>query len=264
MQSTTATLPPLPARRCTEVKKGPIRARGFVAAIALGLLLSGVAVAQTTPPYQSQIQGVPGIQMPSPQPQPTISGTPLPYPAYGTPAPDVEALKPKTGVPQSISLNDAIRIAVALSPTFALQNAQWAAIHARYTSSVQALYPGLSANAQMGKSYSNGNSTSTFNTSSPISTPTPLAPLVSATNGVGSYSASTIATESANITITQLIYDGGRTIANIRSALDDDSAFPSGRLRAVLNLRFDGLRRRILYRLRPQILHAAIGRHGFG
>src|SRR5580700_8713772 len=145
------------------MSQGRLRARTLVTAFVLGTLVTGVAFAQTLPsppPSSGTIQGVPGIIMPSPLPEPTISGTPIPYPAYGTPAPDVEALKPKKGVPQSISLPDAIKIGVALSPTFALQNAQWAAIHARYTSSVQAYYPGVSANATIGNAYSNGTTSS--------------------------------------------------------------------------------------------------------
>jgi len=221
---------------------GRLRARAFAAALTLGLLVSGAAVAQnlpSPPPDQGSIPGVPGIKMPSPLPQPTISGTPIPYPAYGTPAPDVAQLQPKKGVPESISLADAIRIAVALSPVFALQNAQWAAIHSRYTSSLQALYPSLSGNATMGKSYSNGNATQSFSTSGPITSPTPLTPLVSATTGVGKYSQSTIATESANITVTQLIYDGGRTIANIRSAREADIAGRATLLRNLQTLAYN-------------------------
>lgn len=217
----------------------------LIAALALGLLASGVAMAQTSPTpnpspaSEGQIPGVPGIQMPSPLPEPTISGTPLPYPAYGTPAPDVEQLTPKKGVPQSISLEDAIRISVALSPTFALENAQWAAIHAKYTSSVQALYPGLSGNAQMGKSYSNGSSSSI----SSLTSPSPAA-LPAATSGptkapFGIYSQSTFAQESATITITQLIYDGGRTIAAIRSAKEADIAGRATLLRQLQTLAFN-------------------------
>lgn len=177
--------------------------------------------------------------MPSPLPEPTISGTPLPYPAYGTPAPDVEQLKPKKGVPQTIALADAVRIAVALSPAFASENAQWAAIHARYTSSVQAYYPGLSANAQMGNSYSNGTTSSTSGgaraTSSPAVVPnaafglaTPAPP-----------SRATLTNEAATITITQLIFDGGRTIANIRSAKAADIAGRATLLRQLQTLAFN-------------------------
>ena len=206
----------------------------------LGTLVTGVALAQNTQD-QGQIPGVPGIIMPSPLPQPTISGTPLPYPAYGTPAPDVAQLRTKKGVPQSISLVDSIRIAVALSPTFALQNAEWAAIHARYTSSVQAYYPGLSANAQMGNSYSNGTTSSTGGgarpTSSPAVLPSPLAAFGLATPSA--YSRATVTNESVSITVTQLIFDGGRTIANIRSAKYADIAGRATLLRQLQTLALD-------------------------
>ncbi|MGA8576653.1 MAG: TolC family protein [Candidatus Cybelea sp.] len=223
------------------MSRGHLRARTLVTALVLGTLVTGVAFAQTLPsppPSSGQIQGVPGIIMPSPLPEPTISGTPIPYPAYGTPAPDVEALKPKKGVPQTISLADAIRIGVALSPTFALQNAQWAAIHARYTSSVQAYYPGLSANAQAGNQYSNGTTSSTSigrATSSPG--PNPAAAFGLATPAA--YSQSTVTNESATISVTQLIYDGGRTIANIRSAKEADIAGRATLLRQLQTLAFN-------------------------
>lgn len=218
------------------MRLGQFRARGLVAALALAGLVTGVAPAQTPPePKSGEIPGMPGIIMPSPLPEPTISGTPIPYPAYGSPAPDVEQLTPKKGVPQTISLADAIRISVALSPTFALQNAQWAAIHAKYTSSVQAYYPGVSGNAQAGKQYSNGttNSGSGGGSSSPspaaiggLATPAPP-------------SRATITNESVGITITQLIFDGGRTIANIRSAKNADIAGRATLLRQLQTLAFN-------------------------
>lgn len=223
------------------MNRGRLRARALVTALVLGTLVTGVALAQTVPtppPGSGEIQGVPGIIMPSPLPQPTISGTPIPYPAYGTPAPDVEQLKPKKGVPQSISVADSIRIAVALSPVFALQNAQWAAIHARYTSSVQAYYPGVSAQAQAGNEYTNGTSsggTSFGRTSSPG--PSPAAAFGLATPAA--YSQSTVTNESATISVTQLIFDGGRTIANIRSAKEADIAGRATLLRQLQTLAFN-------------------------
>jgi outer membrane protein len=193
-------------------------ARALVAALAFGGLVTGIGLAQGAPP-QSEI---PGVQMPSPQPEPTISGTPLPYPAYGTPAPDVEQLTPKKGVPQSISLADAVRIGVALSPVFENNNAQWAAIHAKYTSELQALYPAVTGNAQAAKSYTNGSSGAI---SSPSPPPGGLVPLSKPTKApFGVYSESTVSSESATISVTQLIYDGGRTIAAIRSAKEADIA----------------------------------------
>jgi outer membrane protein len=200
------------------MKREKFLARELIAALVLGSLVTGVALAQNVPD-QTQIEGIPGVQMPSPLPQPTISGTPMPYPAYGTPAPDVARLAPKKGVPQSISLPDAIRIAVALSPTFALQNAQWAAIHAKYTSSYQAYYPGISANAQIGNAYSNG-TTSSGGGGAPTSRPSPAA--IGGLATPAPPSRASITNEAASITITQLIYDGGRTIAAIRAAKQAD------------------------------------------
>jgi outer membrane protein len=219
--------------------RGPLRARVLVAALALVTLVTGVALAQTPtpPPSQDQNPSIPGIQMPSPQPQPTISGTPLPYPAYGTPAPDVEALTPKKGVPQSISLADAIRIGVALSPAFALENAEWAAIHAKYTSSVQALYPGLSGNAQIGNAYSNG--TTSTSAAGPSTSPSLAPAAISGLATPAPPSRASITDESAAITITQLIYDGGRTIASIRSAKEADIAGRATLLRQLQTLAFN-------------------------
>jgi outer membrane protein len=225
------------------MSRGPFRARALVAALALGLLATGGAMAQNypSPPPGSagNIPGVPGIQMPSPLPEPTISGTPLPYPAYGTPAPDVEQLKPKKGVPRSISLADAIRIAVALSPTFALQNAEWAAIHARYTSSVQAYYPGVSGHAQMGNQYSNGTTSSGGFAGGPTSSPSPGPNAFGGLATPAPPSRATITNESVGISITQLIYDGGRTIANIRSAKFADIAGRATLLRQLQTLAFN-------------------------
>ncbi len=203
------------------MKKGQLPARAFVLAVALGILVTSSAFAQNAPgSTQVQIPGVAPIQMPSPQPQPTISGTPLPYPAFGTPAPDVAKLRPKKGVPESISLEDAIKIAVALSPTFASDNAAWYAIHAKYTSEIQAYYPGVSGTASIGKTYTNGSSSVTSSSSS-ISSPSGVQPQATAMPTrapFGVYSQGTFSQESVGLMLTQLVYDGGRTIAAIRSA----------------------------------------------
>jgi len=176
------------------------------AALCAALVLPVAGVAQGTPGSQ--------IILPTPQPMPTPGTTPLPYPAYGTPAPDVANLHPKKGVPTSISVEQATKIAVALSPVFASQNAQWAAIHAKYTSEKQALYPAVSANGTLGKGYQNGNVTLNNNVTIPSATPI----------GAGISGNGTTSTETASITVQQLIFDGGRTIAAIHSAKSADYA----------------------------------------
>jgi outer membrane protein TolC len=200
----------------------------LVTALGLGSLVTGVALAQNVP-NSGQIEGVPGVVMPSPLPEPTISGSPIPYPAYGTPAPDVERLTPKKGVPQVITLTDAVRISVALSPAFANENAQWVAIHAKYTSEKQALFPGVSGTATMGRQYSRG-TTSSGSAAQPTTIPSigpSTGPNPDAVFGLASpapVSRATVTNEAASITITQLIFDGGRTIAAIRSAKEADIA----------------------------------------
>ena len=187
-----------------------------IAALSLAVAAPRAGYAQYVPPPQS-------FTMPTPQPRPTISGTPLPYPAYGTPAPDVAAQTPKKGVPPIVNLAQAVKIAVALSPVFAADNAQWAAIHAKYTSEKQALYPALSGTATMGKQY----------TDSSIGLGGNVLPSASPqTVQIGT----TDASENVQIVIQQLIYDGGRTIAAIHSAKSADFSGRSTLLRQLQTL----------------------------
>ena len=206
------------------------------AALALGGLVTGVALAQNAPPTTIQEPGLPPIEMPSPLPQPTISGTPIPYPAYGAPAPDVAKLNPKKGVPHSISLTDAIKIGVALSPTFAGQNAAWYAIHAKYGAAIQALYPGISANASIGNQYSQGTTSTSSGAAPPSSSPGPSPAAFMGLATPAPLTRSTLTNESASIMITQLIFDGGRTIASIRSAKEADIAGRATLLRQLQTL----------------------------
>ena len=190
--------------------------RALGAAAAIGAFAPAAGFAQSVPRGQQVI-------MPTPQPMPTPGGTPLPYPAYGTPAPDVAQLAPKKGVPAVVSLAQAVKIAVALSPAFAAQNAQWAAIHAKYTSEKQALFPALSGTGTIGNQYSNS-----------ILSGSRVHALPSATPGSGTLGGnSTISSESIGITVQQLVYDGGRTIAAIHEAKSADYA---GRATLLRNL----------------------------
>jgi outer membrane protein TolC len=210
--------------------KKPNATRAISAAVLLAAGVPAFGFAQT-PPKDSVI-------LPTPAPLPSTGGTPIPYPAYGTPAPDVAHLTQKAGIPTSISLQQSIKIAVALSPVFASANAQWAIIHARYTSSKQALLPGLSGTAQIGNEYStqgfgvNGPGGGVLPTTSPIPTIQP--------SGIGNGGSSGRTTsESATLNLQQLIFDGGRTIANIRSAKFADYAGRATLLRNLQTLAFN-------------------------
>jgi len=178
--------------------------RTRISATAAAVLAALLAV-----PPVARAQNQTPVQMPSPIPTPSPNASPLQYPAYGTPAPDVEQLTPRPGVPVVVNLEQAEKIAVALSPLFQNQNAQWAIIHAKYTSEKQALFPSLSAAGALSKTWSTEGGA--------LETP---APGPGGTPGVTVHSNYT--SDSAQLTLQQLIFDGGRTIAAIRSANESD------------------------------------------
>ncbi len=161
------------------------------------------------------------IPVPTPAPTPSISSSPLPYPAYGTPAPDVQLLVPHPGVPTHVSLEHAIDIAVAVSPTFVGQRAVYSALRARYSAEEQALFPAISANGLWQKSYSNATSCLR------------VVPFTCTTG------AQITTIESAGYTISQLIFDGGRVIAAIKSARQSELAGRGTLLRELDTLAYD-------------------------
>lgn len=184
-------------------------------------LVVALALVTTAPLAARAQQPVQPISAPSPLPMPTGSGTPIPYPAYGTPAPDVAAQRERAGIPPSISLVSAIDIAVAQSPAFASQRAQYRAIAARYSAEQGALFPNVSGTGSITRSY--GSSSNAGNG-----------------NGNGNNNGSSVVTtEGARVSLTQLIYDGGRVIAGIRTAKEADIAGRDALVRQLQTLAFD-------------------------
>ncbi|HEY9085758.1 MAG TPA: TolC family protein [Candidatus Tyrphobacter sp.] len=163
-------------------------------------LLCAIAVL----PLSTRAQLYP-IAVPTPAPTALPAQSPLPYPAYGTPAPDVQLLVPHNGIPPHVSLAQAVDIAVAVSPAFASQRAVYSELRARYTAEQQALFPAISASGSWEKSY--GGSTYC---------PSGLSSCIR-TNSITT-------NESAGYTVSQLIFDGGRVIAAIKTAKEDELA----------------------------------------
>ncbi len=193
-------------------------AQSLAASLAVACLVPSGVFAQANPPKN--------VTAPTPGPMPTTSGTPIPYPAYGIGAPDVAQQVQKPGVPTSITLAQAIDIAVAQSPAFASERAQYRAIYAKYGAELGALYPNVSANASAQKQYGTGTSGRTG-----AVLPSPIA------SGAGSQGPFT--TLSGTITLTQLIYDGGRVIAGIRTAKESDIAGRQTLVRQLQSLAFN-------------------------
>lgn len=161
------------------------------------------------------------IPVPTPEPTTIPSSSPLPYPAYGTPAPDVQLLVPHPGVPPHVSLAQAIDIAVAVSPQFAEQRAVYSELRARYGAEKQAIFPAISADGTWEKDYGN------------VSRCAGL----SVTNCISSTQITT--SESWGYTVSQLVFDGGRVIAAIKSAKESELAGRGTLLRELDTLAYD-------------------------
>ncbi|MDE2481592.1 MAG: TolC family protein [bacterium] len=197
-----------------------ILARSLVAALALLPLVPESAHAG-----QTNAQPLPLM---TPAPMPTASGTPMPYPAYGSPAPDITQQQPHAGVPATVTLAQAIDIAVAQSPAFASQRAQYRAIAAKYGAEKGALFPNISGSASITREYGSSGTTTGSSSSSGSGSSS------SGTNAKGYFT-----TETARATLTQLIFDGGRVIAGIHSSKEADIAGRDTLVRQLQTLAFD-------------------------
>jgi outer membrane protein len=177
--------------------------------------------------------GAPGVAAatpaPPPVPTPTAGMTPLPYPAYGTPAPDVAALVPVTGMPTTVTLDQAVAIAVIQSPEFTIERAQYDAIRAKYSSELQALFPNVSASGGVTRSFGGGQNAGGGGGANP--TPTP-----SSNTNLGN---APTTDERATINLSQLIFDGGRVIAAIKSSKEQSIAGHDTLLRDLQTLQFN-------------------------
>ncbi|MHB8147146.1 MAG: TolC family protein [Vulcanimicrobiaceae bacterium] len=169
-----------------------------IAPLAFGLAL-GLA------PWRVAAQSASPIEAPTPVPTPVVATTPLPYPAYGRPAPDIAHQQPAANVPASISIAQAVAIAVMGSPTFAAERAQYRAIAAKYSSEKEAILPSISGSASVSRSFGGTRVTQTGSGSS--------------TTPGGNFT-----TIGGQLQLQQLIFDGGRVIAAIRTAKESDIA----------------------------------------
>jgi len=152
--------------------------------------------------------------IPTPIPVPTIapSAIPtlppasaslqLPYPAVGTPAPGVTASAVNPTVPQTITLRQAILIGVAKSPTLASARGDLQLARASVDLSRVPILPNIAGTATTEQiHYGAGGARSTSNGS----------------GGVG-FANSDVVSNSLSASLSQLLFDGGRTFAAIKSA----------------------------------------------
>jgi outer membrane protein len=140
---------------------------------------------------------------------PASASLQLPYPAVGTPAPGVTANAVNPNVPQTITLRQAILIGVAKSPTLASARGDLQLAKAGVDLARVPILPNLSGTATTAHSHTNAGGASGTNNGS---------------GGVG-FATTDVTSNSLSANLTQLIFDGGRTFAEIKSASASQVSF---------------------------------------
>ena len=153
----------------------------------------------------------------------------LPYPAYGTPAPG-QSPKAQAGVPSAITLDQAVAIAIAQSPSLASARADEALAAAPLSLAQSALFPSVSGSLSTTRSYRQGGGGSS---SAASSTGSP-----SGTSGAAGVGFGWVTSNGLSTNLRQLIYDGGKVRAQIAQARQTDVAAIDTYRRAVQAVSF--------------------------
>ena len=171
--------------------------------------------------------------VPTPVPVPTIapsaiptlppasSSLSLPYPAVGTPAPGVTASAANPAVPQVITLRAAILIAVAKSPVLASARGDLQLAKAGVDLARVPILPNLSGTAATQRSVV-GISGSGGGGGGGGTNPAPRSRTIEAS---GSFATGVITQNALSADLRQLIFDGGKTFAQIKAASASQVSF---------------------------------------
>jgi len=135
------------------------------------------------------------VVLATPTPIPAATPQIMPYPAYGTPAPGVAVQHAQSGVPASISLAQAIAIAAGRSPLLAIARSDYRLTQLSVNLARTGYYPNIFGS--ISTSHSQGGRAAT---------------------GAGNSGSFGITSNGANVSLRQLILDGGKVIGEIRQA----------------------------------------------
>ena len=186
----------------------------FAIAIALVLLVAAPRIAAG-----AQIVAAPApTPTPTPLPAQSVPAV-LPYPAYGTPAPGVATTHTAPGVPQQITLAQAIDIAFAKSPAMATARANVELAQANVRLARAPELPNLGATATTNRS--NGASTVTTN------------------GGITRNTGGSFTSNSLTANLRQLIFDGGRVANQVRAATENEIGSVDSLKRALQTIAFN-------------------------
>ncbi|MGH7662213.1 MAG: TolC family protein [Vulcanimicrobiaceae bacterium] len=186
-------------------------------ALAAAMLLPLAASRATAQPAPSPSISPSALGVPTPVAVPTIapsaiptlppasSSLTLPYPAVGTPAPGVTASAVNPAVPQTVTLKQAILIAVAKSPLLASARGDLQLARASVNLAQAGTLPNVSANASTSHSHAQPGSRGNNNNGN-------------GNNGGTFISSTQFTSNNLSANLSQLLFDGGRVFAQIRSA----------------------------------------------
>jgi outer membrane protein len=190
------------------------------------------SAAPQTGPTVIGIPGTPGPNsgrilnpgQPTPYPLNTLaplgSGTPLPFPAYGTPVPGVGQGVTAPDVPPTVNLQQAIAIGFARSPLLAVARGDVAVQAAAVRLERAGLLPSLSASASLDYVHDQDGAITT--TGGTTGTTTGVGTTVGG-NGIseGPYNSKDA---SFGLSLSQLIYDGGKIAASVKAAKSTEAS----------------------------------------
>jgi len=171
------------------------------------------AAAATAAPRPAANRRAPASQ-PTPIPVHTLAplgGASLPYPAYGTPVPGVDAGSPAPDVPATIGLQQAILIGFARNPTLASARADIGVQAAAVRLQRAGLLPSFSGSAGLTQTHQQVGGTT--------------AGLATGTAGGATRSFDNVTSASFGLDLRQLIYDGGKVAASVNAARRSETAF---------------------------------------
>lgn len=182
---------------------------------------------------QKNIAPVPLAPQPTPFPintlAPLTGETTLPYPAYGTPVPGVNAGTRAADLPATISLQGAIAVGFARSPLLASARADVGVASAAARLAGAGLLPSVAGSASLDQSrIQGGGSSGSFSTGATTGngTGTGGTPIgTSPSNAVRASGSTNVTSGNLGVSLRQLIFDGGRIAASVRASRRNETAF---------------------------------------
>jgi outer membrane protein TolC len=165
---------------------------------------------------------------PTPYPLNTLaplgSGTPLPFPAYGTPVPGVNAGTPPSDAPATISLQQAIAIGFARNPLLAIARGDVDVQAAAVRLDQAGLLPSFSGSSAVTYSHDQLGTVTTGGTTAATAATFGVTHNISADFG---------------LSLAQLIYDGGKIAASVNAARSSETATVDNYRRELQTVAYD-------------------------